>query len=234
MKKSFALFFVLASQVSFAFYDLKSELRHEISEKQISLSYDEARVKMFNVIDLKKDAKGYYFVDAYCNQKYYHYQASETPGTKLPDAKFMNTEHTWPQSKFGTEAGIKKTDLHHLFPTSSRINSERGNLPFAEVKPVGNVSCSPSKRGKALSTNSDAYFEPPLEHKGNVARSMFYFSTRYKMPLDAIQEYYLRQWHILDPIDENEKARHEAIYKIQKNRNPYIDDPGLVNQVLDF
>lgn len=236
MKYSFALLFAVVSQASFGFYDLKAELQHESANQQISLSYNEARVKLFNEIDLKKDSKGAYFVDVYCAVKFYHYRAGETVGTKLPDPKSMNTEHTWPQSKF-TDAfpkEMQKTDLHHLYPTGSKINSERGNFPFAEVNGAGGTSCAGTKRGKAISTNADTYFEPPVFQRGNTARSMFYFSTRYKMAIDAVQEYYLRQWHVLDPVDANEEARHEAIAKIQNNRNPYIDDPGLVNQVLDF
>ena len=236
MKYSIALFLAFVSQASFGFYDLKSELQHQSAAQQISLSYNEARVKLFNVIDLKKDTNGAFFMDVYCAVKFYHYKAGETIGTKLPDPKFMNTEHTWPQSKFSKSfpENTQKTDLHHLYPAGSKINSERGNLPFAEVNSVGSISCQNSQRGKPISTNSGSFFEPPTEHKGNVARSMFYFSTRYKMPIDPVQEYFLRQWHILDPIDANEKARHEIISQIQNNRNPYIDDPGLVNQVLDF
>lgn len=236
MKYTIALMFAVVSQASFGFYDLKAELQHEAANQQISLSYNEARVRMFNVIDIKTDAKGSYFIDVYCNQKFYHYKAGETIGTKLPDAKFMNTEHTWPQSKFSGSfpKEMQKTDLHHLYPAGSKINSERGNYPYAEVDSVGVTSCPGTRRGKALSTKSGTYFEPPVSHRGNVARSMFYFSTRYKIAIDPVQEYYLRQWHILDPIDAEERARHEKVAKIQNNRNPYIDDPGLVNQVLDF
>lgn len=236
MKNTIALFLILASQASFGFYDLKAELQETSSNQQISLDYRAARVKLFNELDLKQDAKGSYFIDVYCREKFYHYKAGETVGTKIPDAQYMNTEHTWPQSKFSGSfpSEVQKTDLHHLYPTGSKINSERGNYPFAEVA-GGTSSCSnKALRGKAESTKQGTYFEPPLEQKGNVARSMFYFSTRYKMPIDSVQEYYFRQWHILDPIDAEERARHEKIAKIQNNRNPYIDDPGLVNQVLDF
>lgn len=236
MKYTLALLFAVVSQSSFGFYDLKAELQYGAANQQISLSYSEARVKLFNVIDLKTDADGAYFIDVYCAQKFYHYKPGEAIGTKIPDPKYMNTEHTWPQSKFSKAfpENTQKTDLHHLYPAGSKINSERGNYPFAEVNASGPVSCQNSERGKPVSQGTGTYFEPPANHKGNVARSMFYFSTRYKMPIDPVQEYFLRQWHILDPVDANEKARHEIIAKIQNNRNPYIDDPGLVNQVLDF
>lgn len=237
MKNTLALFLIVASQLSYGFYDLKAELQQTSAEQQVSLSYREAREKLFNQIDLKQDANGSYFVDVYCREKFYHYKKGESVGTKIPDAKFMNCEHTWPQSMFSRSfpSELQKTDLHHLYPAGSRINSERGNYPFAEINTDGGTTCAQfASKGKAESTQEGTYFEPPLEQKGNVARSMFYFSTRYKIAIDAVQEYYLRQWHILDPVDAEERARHEKIAKIQKNRNPYIDDPGLVNQVLDF
>ena len=44
----------------------------------------------------------------------------------IPDHAQVNTEHTWPQSKFKHAASVPriKSDLRHLYPTFSRINSE--------------------------------------------------------------------------------------------------------------
>ena len=38
----------------------------------------------------------------------------------------VNTEHTWPQSK-GAGQEPQRSDLHHLFPSDAKINTERGN-----------------------------------------------------------------------------------------------------------
>lgn len=189
---------------------------------------------MFNRIDLQKDQGGYYITDVYCEEKFYHYRADQTPGTRLPSG--LNTEHTWPQSKFSNSfpKPVQKSDLHHLFPTLNKINSERGNLPFAEVYHGIDLSCEESQSGSNVQTRAGTYFEPPDDHKGNVARAMFYFSVRYDIAIDPVQEYFFRQWHILDPVDALEKQRHEGIYNVQHNRNPFIDEPELVNQVLDF
>lgn len=231
-----SLLLVLLSYSAFAFYDLRQELYQRASAPQVSLSYNAARVKMFNELDLARDAQGLFIQDVYCFEKYYLYASGEVPSGRMPDEKLMNTEHTWPQSKFTPrhDVNVQKSDLHHLYPSISRINSDRGNLPFAEVTPGKEVYCQSSEVGTPTSRDRGTFFEPPTAHKGNVARSLFYFSVRYQIVIDPVQEYYLRQWHVLDPVDLKEKIRHEAITKIQKNRNPFIDEPALVNQILDF
>ena len=37
----------------------------------------------------------------------------------------------------------------------------------------------------------------------------------------------LLKWHRADPVSEKETNRNEEVYKIQKNRNPFIDYPLL-------
>ncbi len=214
---------------------LKADLHDSAKKGQKSFSYDGARVKLFKEIHLEKDVKGYFVHGVYCQKKYY-LAPNEVSGDRLPNSDVFNTEHTWPQSKFTNRyhKNIQKTDLHHLFPTYSRINSERGNFPFGEVDSERKVSCEESQSGKALSTGKGTYFEPPTIHKGNVARAMFYFSVRYQIEIDPIQEEYFRVWHREDPVDAAERARNEKIAELQGNRNPFIDNPEFVDQISDF
>ena len=181
--------------MSFAVVDLKEDLHQQTKAGHRSFSYREARQKLFNELHLEKDERGYYVVGVYCLDKNYPFNG-EHPGNRIPDASIINTEHTWPQSKFSISfpKGVQKTDLHHLFPTLSRINSERGNFPFAEVNSERNLSCDESESGSPAIGGNGTYFEPPASHKGNVARAMFYFSIRYQMPIDSIQEHYFRKW----------------------------------------
>ena len=39
-------------------------------------------------------------------------------------------------------------------------------------------------------------------------------------------------WHIQDPVDERELIRNEAVFGIQGNRNPYIDNPEYATIVF--
>jgi len=220
-----------------AFYaDLREELFHQTNSRHKTLGYDRARQIMFNQLYLQKDKEGYFVQDVYCGDKYYLYQNNEVPGTRLPDAVRMNTEHSWPQSQFNSKYSktTQKSDLHHLYPTTSKINSERGSHPFAEVRSTRDLSCPFSQLGMPEQGARITSFEPPDSHKGNLARSMFYFSIRYKISLDPVEEFYFRVWNILDPVDKAERERHEIIFSVQKNRNPFIDDPTLVDQIQDF
>lgn len=206
----------------------KNELQDEIRQTHVRvLSYSDARRELFGKLHYNDGI----VTDVYCEQNY-----NESHGVgqgRIPDAKFLNCEHTWPQSKFnGFEAEAMKTDLHHLFPTESKSNSTRSNHPFGKVNSGPNV-CGKSIVGKIVETNTIG-FEPPDRHKGNVARAMFYFSTRYNLPIDPIQEKYLRQWHKIDPVDVFELYRNNQIKLIQGNENPFIVNPNYVDSIKDF
>lgn len=204
-------------------------------ESQVTTnSYRRAREILFGQIHLKRDDSGYYLEEVYCEQR-----IGESDGVgrgQIPDHTQVNCEHTWPQSRFNNNENknAQLTDLHHLFPANSRANSSRGNHIFAEVDGrVVNSECTSSYRGSALGS-SEIAFEPPAHHKGDVARALFYFSTRYSHPIGPLEEEFLKRWHWEDPVDDAERARHEKVYEAQKNRNPYIDAPELVELVRDF
>lgn len=196
---------------------LKDRLYQLISNHH-SLGYDSAREKMFTEID-NKDG----LVECV-------YTGFKIKTDTIPDPNIMNTEHTWPQSR-GAGSEPARSDLFHLFPTKSEANSRRGNYPFGTV-----VKVIWSDGGSKLGTNSkgETVFEPRDVHKGNVARAMFYFSIRYRLPIDNEQEAELRKWHWYDPVDSDEINRCNLINKYQNNRNPFVDWPQFVNDIDDF
>jgi endonuclease I len=76
--------------------------------------------------------------------------------------------------------------------------------------------------------------------KGDVARSIFYMVTRYN-GIDVVNGYpsdipdgfigdlaTLLEWHRNDPPDDYEMNRNNLVYTWQYNRNPYIDEPDLL------
>jgi len=143
----------------------------------------------------------------------------------IPDANVMNTEHTWPQS-MGAE-GTARSDLHHLYPTLNQPNSIRGNLPFGEV-----VNQDWSQGGSLRGTDAGGVqvFEPRDAHKGDAARSLFYFALRYGNLSSFLtyQEPTMRVWALADTVSQKELDRNDAIEALQHNRNPFVDHMGWV------
>lgn len=147
-----------------------------------------------------------------------------------PDPGSINCEHLWPQSK-GAKQGPMKSDLFHLRPAVPGVNSTRGNHPFGET--VNGASndrpwqAGPDEHGSRV-------FEPPADVRGDISRSMFYFSVRYDMPIDSRQEQVLRRWHDGDPVDDRERRRALVVTEYQGNSNPFIEDPRTVERIDDF
>lgn len=204
----------------------------ECTEQRRDMTYEEARRMMFGNLFLEVlGNKKYALKEVYCNITVD--QAAGVGPDKIPNPQIINCEHTWPQSKFSKQfpAELQKTDLHHLFPVDMKANSTRSNNPFAEVEgKVTHSDCHDSMIGNAVGTNIRS-FEPPIEHRGNVARALYYFSTRYKMNIDATQAKYLKKWNAEDPVDEAEMERNEKIMQLQGNRNPFVDYPQLINRL---
>jgi len=206
---------------------------------QTVLGYDGARKWMFGKYYLQTDTSGSYSVeDKYCERTYtnkdFGGHEGLAPGV-IPNGNVINTEHTWPQSKFTGKypKEMQKSDVHHLFPTDTKQNSLRGNYPFGEVVGASKTNCEPSRFGDASNSNLKV-FEPPAAHKGHVARALFYFSTRYEIAITPAEEEILKKWDAEHPVDAEEMQRNDEIYKVQGNRNPFIDFPELAKQISDF
>lgn len=214
-----------------------TESRRELKEMTVKnhnplTSYSYARRVVMQQIHLKRDSNGYYIEDVYCHETFRH----DVGPNRMPDHTRVNIEHTWPQSRFSSRANrrIQKADLHHLYPSESNSNSTRGNYTFSEVENNYNGSlCSDSSVGNDPRSGHTS-FEPPTDHKGNVARALFYFSVRYDIDIPDYEEFYLRMWNYQDPVDEDERRRNDVVESVQGNRNPFIDDPSLADLILNF
>ena len=157
----------------------------------------------------------------------------------------LDQEHMWPRSQ-GAEGHNGERDLHHLAPTWTRANSDRGNLPFGEVPDpqTDDWYFENTVTSSIPSSNIDAYserdrnvaFEPREGFKGEVARAMFYFYTMYEQASDAFfeeQKETLYAWHYLDPVDEPEYGRTFAIAGFQEDKpNPFVLDSTLIRRAF--
>ena len=152
-----------------------------------------------------------------------------------------NREHTFPRSRGGffsieqddiadgitiyqeTNADSLRhanSDAHALRAADGPENSSRGNQHYGEYNgPAGNFG----------------------SFKGDVARAVLYLAVRYN-GLEIVNGFpsvtgqlgdldTLLNWHRNDPPDDYEMNRNNIIYNWQKNRNPFIDLPDLVEYI---
>ncbi|HPG73131.1 MAG TPA: endonuclease [Bacteroidales bacterium] len=225
---------------------------HNIIDDHNSVSYNslytyfESTDKKNNntVWDMYSDVPG-------ANPPYtYMYNSSDECGNYNNEGDCFNREHSWPASWFN-DSYPAYSDLFHLYPTDGYVNNRRSNHPFGEV---GSASWTSQNGSKVGTSNYSGWtgvtvFEPIDEYKGDFARTYFYMSTRYytedaswpasynsmvnrsninPKPLEM-----LLQWHHSDPVSTKEINRNNAVYAIQGNRNPFIDNPEYADAIWD-
>ncbi len=216
---------------------LINQLRADYKPAHV-LGYDAARDTMFAVID----NHNHYVTGVYSGYTIY-IDSTADPSTDAYN-KDMNTEHTWPQSK-GADTGNAHSDLHHLYPVRAEVNSSRSNDPFAEIVDTetdtwwrldySQSTIPTSNIDEYSEKDNSGYFEPREDHKGNVARSMFYFYTMYQDQADSNffneQKETLRQWNLLDSVDSAERQRSQLVARYQDGKeNPFVLDTTLVRR----
>lgn len=161
----------------------------------------------------------------------------------------INLEHVYPQSKGATTGTQAHNNLHHLFPTRVKVNSDRGSFPFGEINDfqtqrwyyLTNVTSSiPSSNIDLYSEWNNAFFEPREDFKGDVARAVFYFFAMYQSQALAadpdffeIQRQTLLDWHELDPATDQEILRSDLVATFQDGKiNPFVVDPTLATRAF--
>lgn len=202
---------------------LKTVLRTLTTNGYISLGYNLGRDKMFEIID---DYGGDTIECVYTGIKI-------KAATRIIAQNLgFNTEHTYPQSFFN-EAEPMKSDIFHLYPTEANANNVRSNYPFGFV--VSNINWQQGGSKRGYDYQNTVVFEPRNAHKGNVARSLFYFCVKYGNPgsyMTQKQDSALRLFNVIDTVDERERIRNSRIKSFQNVRNPFIDHPEFVDRII--
>ncbi|MGC9362649.1 MAG: endonuclease I family protein, partial [Candidatus Syntrophosphaera sp.] len=163
------------------------------------------------------------------------------------DTTDWNREHTWSKSHgdFGDTAPAG-TDLHHLRPCDSTVNSAKSNKDFdLGGSAYEDSSPPPGYTGYTGCFTTADTWEPRDADKGDTARMIMYMAVRYEgtdtsYDLEIVDHVYtdagqslpyygklatLLNWHVQDPPDASEAQRNERIHERQGNRNPFIDIP---------
>lgn len=187
------------------------------------------------------------------------YSFSGTPGTWNREhvwCQNLSKDGGTGTELWGTSGG--GSDMHHIRPSESTLNSTRSNNKYGKVNGGSPAySKDSSKNPVALGGYvSGSTFEPLDKVKGDVARIVMYVYTHYNnaslvggtkesakthgnLPFtnvmsasnEAAAKKLLLEWNKLDPVDEIERTRNEAVATIQGNRNPFIDNESYAEAI---
>ena len=227
--------------------ELKSSVKACINTGKKTFSYDDLWGE-YPYTDYVIGTENQVF-DYYSPCEYFFPYKNGQPTGGIPSG--MNKEHACPQSWWGK--GSKSncySDLFNVMPSNSQANSAKSNYPLGVVK-SDKVTYQNERMKVGTSARSQyqgAVFEPCDEDKGDFARVYFYVATMYdqspwqsntnvafnKESYPTVKSWILDlllQWHREDPVSEWEVVRNERVYGRQKNRNPYIDYPQLVEYI---
>ena len=168
-----------------------------------------------------------------------------------------NREHVWPKSRGNFYQSGAGSDIQHLRPTDSTINSTRGNMTMGNVKAKSGYTVKTKDyNGKTVLWYISNYTDNDCQGlvevadnvKGDVARIYLYVYVTYgaenanKNLFTKCGSYgasdndgnkviesldTLLEWCAIDPVDEWEMQRNDLCQKVQGNRNVFIDYPEL-------
>ena len=156
----------------------------------------------------------------------------------------INCEHVWCRTYFDNKEPMN-SDLHIIYLANSKLNSHRQSYKFDEINTdyilldecgnkIYNTTLLNSLDCKKLckKNNKNKVFEPPNISKGKIARSCAYFMLVYPDYLHYLPKLIdiniLLKWNRNYIVDYKEIYKNEMIYVYQKNINPFIKYPILV------
>jgi endonuclease I/chitodextrinase len=250
-------------------FTLKTQLRNIISNGHISRDYDQlydgngisgsngyedthsdVAVSSGNIYENDGTVLDFYSENPTGTDPYNFIHNVDEGGNQNSEGDCYNREHLVPQSSFNS-AYPMQSDIHSVVPTDCRVNNYRGSFPFGNVANVNQPpSLNGSKRGSsAMAGYSGTVFEPIDEFKGDIARALLYFATRYENTVDGYTSFamfngtedvvffpwaitVLLDWHNnVDPVDQRERDRNNSAYTFQGNANPFVDNPEYADMI---
>jgi endonuclease I len=152
-----------------------------------------------------------------------------------------NREHTFPRSRAGYDSieADETADGKNVYWTTNADSLRHGNSDGHGLRAVDGPENS--SRGNQHYGEYNGPVGTLGGFKGDVARSVFYLAVRYN-GLEIVNGFpditgqlgdllTLLNWHRNDPPDDYEMNRNNIIFDWQKNRNPFIDHPALVEYI---
>jgi deoxyribonuclease-1 len=120
--------------------------------------------------------------------------------------------------KVSNEFRYMETDMHNLMPSVGEINGLRSNYSFAMI------SGEPRRFGACDMEIEDRKAEPPLNVRGDIARTYLYMDAAYpgRGIISKKNRKLFAAWNRQDPVDRWECERERRVAKILGNRNPFV------------
>ncbi|HRR09427.1 MAG TPA: endonuclease [Rhodothermales bacterium] len=217
---------------------LKLSVRDAFTCLNDGISYSAARPLIYRYVEpVNQQICGFY--DNYCINVPFG-----SDGNAAATGNGMNMEHIWPQS-MGAGSDPMQSDMHHLRPTLSSVNSARSNYPFAELPDVVSSWYQGTSSQSAVPANPDMWsqrynseWEPRKAVRGDVSRAAFYFFTMYSAASTSFfanSQDAIIKWTDMDPVDEVEFDRSLRVAAFQCYQpNPIILDPSVMGRVLNL
>lgn len=225
--------------------ELKAALKNIIGKANV-LDYGSGAGRTWTGFYTTDRYNGNQVRDRYSNEEFFFPATASEKATSAVSG--MNIEHSFPKSWWGGAENQAYKDLFNLMPCEKNINSSKSNYVMGVVERAKTDNgCTKVGTGDAGGVSATLW-EPADEWKGDFARNYFYMVTSYsdfnwqtegtKMlennhwPTLKRWAYELfLEWNRMDPVDQIEKDRNEAVYGIQGNRNPFIDYPNLAEYI---
>jgi endonuclease I len=172
--------------------------------------------------------------------------------TSSSNAGKWNREHTYPRSR-GNFEDIEEDEIadgRDVFWETKADSTRHGNSDAHALRPADAIENS-TRNNKHYGDPTLGGYDGPMgtaaSFYGDVARSVLYMEIRYNdlsvvngYPVLPDTEEYLGElgdletlldWHRNDPPDDYEMNRNNVVYTWQFNRNPFIDQPDLVEYI---
>jgi hypothetical protein len=199
-----------------------------------------------DVIDVLKEADQN---PAHSNQVWLVYTEQGRPKldfqTTSNNTGKWNREHTYPRSR-GDFYSIDLDDIADgpdVFWTTKADSLRHGNSDAHAIRAVDGSENSSRSNQNYGASEYDGPAGNSGSFKGDLARSVLFMTVRYN-GIEVVDGYpsaspvgqlgdlsTLLNWHRNDPPDDFEMNRNNVIYNWQFNRNPFIDQPDLVEYI---
>lgn len=118
-----------------------------------------------------------------------------------------------------------EADMHNLYPAWQAADVARRDSSFGMIE---------GEDWRYENCDFERYHnktEPRPIARGNIARAIFYMHTQYGVPVTKDLLADLKRWNRLDPPSNQEMLRNNLIEELQGNRNQFIDNPSMAEQI---